>query len=139
MVNLALGSTQLRATLPMMTTTAKSRRYPRISLPRGMYVAWQGAGERVVSRVATLGLGGVFIRALDPPPVGDIIRLYFEVPGGEVRARAVVRSSIQGEGMGVEFTSMEPEARGRLNQLLRRLLRDSCDSEAGDRAHSPQP
>lgn len=128
MVNRALGDAQLRATLPMMATSAMIRRYPRVRLPRGMYVAWQGVGERVVSRVATLGLGGLFIRALHPPPVGDIIRLYFEVPSGEVRARAVIRSSIQGEGMGVEFTAMVPEARGRLHRLLRKLLKDSFDS-----------
>ena len=139
MVNRALRTAQLRATLPMMTTPAKNRRYPRVPLPHGMHVAWQGVGERVVSRVATLGLGGLFIRALDPPPAGDIIRLYFEVPGGEVRARAVIRSSIQGEGMGVEFTAMVPEARGRLHRLLRKLLKDSSDSKAGDCTHSPQP
>ena len=113
-----------------MASPAKNRRYPRVGLPRGMFVAWQGLGERLVSRVATVGLGGLFIRVSDPPPVGDVIRLYFEVPGGEVRARAVIRSSIKGQGMGVEFTAMEPEARGRMNQLLRRLLRDSDEPES---------
>jgi hypothetical protein len=98
------------------------RRYPRIALPRGMYVAWQGAGKRFVSRVATMGLGGLFISTENPSLVGDILRLYFEVPGGQVRARAIVRNSIPGEGMGVEFTAMDPEARGKLSRLLRRLL-----------------
>jgi hypothetical protein len=100
-----------------------------------MFVAWQGVGERVVSRIATMGLGGLFIRVSDPPPVGDLIRLYFEVPGGEVRARGVIRSSIQGEGMGIEFTAMEPEARGRLNQLLRRLLREPTETAAPESVH----
>jgi hypothetical protein len=122
-----------------MASSARERRYPRVGLPRGMYVAWQGVGERVVSRVATVGLGGLFIRVSEPPAIGDVIRLYFEVPGGQIRARAVVRSSIDGEGMGVEFTSMEPEARGRLNQLLRRLLRDSTDAEPVKAAQTPQP
>jgi hypothetical protein len=108
-----------------MVSLAKNRRYPRIGLPRGMFVAWQGVGERVVSRVQTLGLGGLFIETSNPLRVGDLIRLYFEVPGGEVRARAVVRVSDRGKGMGVEFTSMGPEARGRLHALLQRLLGDS--------------
>jgi hypothetical protein len=112
-----------------MESAVKNRRYPRVGLPRGMFVAWQGVGERVVSRVATVGLGGLFIKVNEPPPVGDVIRLYFEVPSGEVRARAIVRSSIAGEGMGIEFTSMDPEARGRLSQLLRRLLRDGASPE----------
>ena len=102
-------------------------------------MAWQGVGKRVVSRISTMGLGGLFIRVSEPPPVGDIIRLYFEVPGGEVRARAVIRTSIQGEGMGVEFTSMGPEARGRLNQLLRRLLRELAETEPVEPTYTPQP
>jgi hypothetical protein len=87
-----------------------------------MLVAWQGAGQRIVSHVSTLGLGGLFIRTAQPPPKGDIVRLFFEVPGGEVRARAVVRDSKPGQGMGVEFTSMGHEDRARLDRLLKRLL-----------------
>jgi len=121
-----------------MASSAKERRYPRVGLPRGMFVAWQGAGERMVSRVATLGLGGLFLLVSEPPAVGDVIRLYFEVPGGEVRARAVVRSSMAGQGMGVEFTAMDPEARGRLSQLLRRLLCDSAAKEPAEAAQTPQ-
>ena len=121
-----------------MASSAKERRYPRVGLPRGMFVAWQGVGERVVSRVATVGLGGLFVRVSEPPPVGDVVRLYFEVPGGEIRARAVVRSSMKGEGMGIEFTAMQPEARGRLNHLLRRLLRNSADAEPAEAAQTPQ-
>lgn len=97
------------------------RRYPRIGLPRGMSVAWQAGGERIVSRVGTLGLGGIFIHTRIPPAIGEVVKLVFDVPGGEVRARAVVRSSTVGRGMGVEFTAMQPEARARLTQLLRRL------------------
>jgi len=102
-------------------TRRENRRYLRIELPKGMLVAWQGTGQRIVSRVATLGLGGLFVKTPHPPPIGDIVRLFFEVPGGEVRARAVVRDSQPGKGMGVEFTSMGYEDRARLDQLLKRL------------------
>jgi len=90
-----------------------------------MFIAWQSSGDRILSRVSTLGLGGLFIEAPEPPPVGDLIKLYFEVPGGEVRARAVVRVSNRGKGMGVQFTAMSPEARARLHRLLRRLIGDA--------------
>jgi hypothetical protein len=99
----------------------KGRRYSRIGLPRGIAVAWQAGGARIVSRVGTLGLGGLFIYTKKPAAVGDVLKLVFDVPGGEVRARAVVRSVDTGKGMGIEFTSMQPEARARLTQLLRRL------------------
>ncbi len=106
----------------MAATAAKRRRYPRVGLPKGMLIAWQSGGERIISRVATLGLGGLFISTPNPPAVGEIVNLIFEVPGGEVRARAVVRSSQPGRGMGVEFTAMGHEARARLHRLLKRLL-----------------
>jgi PilZ domain len=103
----------------------KKRRYPRIGLPKGMHIAWQGRGLRTVARVVTLGLGGLFIDADKPPVVGEVIRVIFEVPGGDVRATAVVRDSQPGIGMGIEFSAMDPEPRARLVQLLRRLLGDS--------------
>lgn len=87
-----------------------------------MSVAWQAGAERIVSRVGTLGLGGLFIHTKRPPAVGEVVKLVFDAPGGEVRARAVVRSSEAGKGMGVEFTAMQTDARARLTQLLRRLL-----------------
>ena len=106
-----------------MPVRPESRRYSRMDLPKGMLVAWQSGSERKVSRVSTIGLGGIFIATPTPPPVGEIIRLVFDVPSGEVRARAVVRTSRPDHGMGVEFTSMSLEARARLDRLLKRLLR----------------
>ena len=118
----------------------RQRRYPRVGLQKGMQVAWQAIGERVVSRIVTVGMGGLFISANEPPPVGDVIQLYFEVPGGEIRARAVIRSSIPGEGMGVQFTSMGSEARGRLAQLLKRLMEETARSKTFEAAPgSPTP
>jgi hypothetical protein len=127
------GTRRARVKLTVMEDPSKKRRYPRVGVQRGMFVAWQGIGERVVSRIVTVGLGGLFIKVTNPPPVGDVIRLYFEVPGGQIRARAIIKNSVQGQGMGIQFTAMEPEARGRLTQLLQRLLREANPPEA------PQP
>ena len=44
----------------------KTRRYPRISLPKGMSVSWHGADLQLFSRVETLGMGGLFISAPNP-------------------------------------------------------------------------
>ncbi|MGB6545875.1 MAG: PilZ domain-containing protein [Candidatus Acidiferrales bacterium] len=106
-----------------MNSEAHARRYQRMGLPKGMLIAWQSGGQRTVSRVATLGLGGIFIATRNPPPVGEVLHVIFEVPSGEVRARAVVRDSQPGRGMGVEFTAMSLEARARLDRLLRKLLK----------------
>jgi hypothetical protein len=102
-------------------TKAKNRRYTRVELPKGMLVAWERYGIRHVSRIHVLALGGLFIATPTPPPVGDAIQLIFEAPGGDVRARATVRDSQPGKGMGIEFTVMSPEARARLNYLVKAL------------------
>ena len=103
------------------------RRYPRILLPRGMNVSWHGGycDLQLFSRVQTLGMGGLFISTHNPPPVGTKLRLAFEVPGGSVRADAIVRDIIPGDGVGVEFTRMNLGDKLLLQRLVNRLLR--CD------------
>jgi PilZ domain len=108
----------------MATETASGkRRHQRISLPKGMSVAWYGAGQQRDSRVKTLGMGGVFLAGPYVAPVGTILRLVFEVPGGIVQAEGVVRNLVPGEGMGVEFTKLNTHNRILLERLLKRLLR----------------
>ena len=104
-------------------TYAAKRRYPRIRLPKGMLVAWQYGASRGVSRVATMGLGGLFIITPEPAPIGTLVRLIFDLPGGEVRARATVRDMKDGEGMAVAFIAMDHAARARLDQMMKLLLR----------------
>lgn len=103
-------------------TLCGTRRYQRISLPKGMFVAWYG-GESDVSRVQTISVGGLFISASNVPPVATKLRLVFEVPGGSVQADAIVRNIAPGKGMGVEFTKMGPKDRILLERLLRCLFR----------------
>jgi hypothetical protein len=105
----------------LMPSTQKSRRYTRVPLPKGTPVAWEHAGKRRVSTVSVLALGGLFISTAAPPPKGDFITLVFEVPGGTVRARALVCDSQTGKGMGIEFKAMGQDARARLNRLMNTL------------------
>ncbi len=104
-------------------TTLVQRRYKRISLPQGMFVAWYRGDEQKVSRVRTLGMGGLFVSTHEPRPVGAKVILVFEVPGGSVQADAVVRSVVADKGMGVEFTRLALSDRVLLERLLKRLLR----------------
>jgi hypothetical protein len=106
--------------------TRPTRRYPRISLPNGMLVSWHGGQDgdlQLFSRVQTLSMGGLFITAPNPPTVGTKLRLAFEVPGGSVRAEAVVRNTVPGQGVGVEFTRMDLKDKLLLQRLMNRLLR----------------
>ena len=87
-----------------------------------MLVGWYGGGDQQVSRVKTLGMGGVFLSVSRVRPIGTSLRLVFEIPGGIVQTEGVVRSVSPDEGMGVEFTNMNPQDRVLLERLLRRLL-----------------
>jgi hypothetical protein len=104
-----------------MAITNDHRRYPRLSSPKGVILAWQTAYKRVVSDVLNLGLGGLYIRTPEPPPTGTVIQLLVDAPAGEVRARAVVQRSIPQEGMGVQFVAMQQEDRARFVRWLTRL------------------
>ena len=104
-------------------TPSGTRRYERISLPKGMFVTWYGGGQQQVSRVKTLSMGGVFLCGSITLRVGSDLTLVFEVPGGMILAEAAVRNIVPGEGMGVEFTKMNPQSRALLEELLMRLLR----------------
>jgi PilZ domain len=114
------SSTQTDA---LATTYAIVRRYRRITLPKGMLVAWYGGDDQRVSRVKTLGMGGLFVAEPNAPAVGTNLRLSFEVPGGSVHVEAIVRNVTPGEGMGLEFTRLNTRDRVLMEILLRRLLR----------------
>jgi PilZ domain len=106
-----------------MSSSKKVRRYARVRLPKGTLVAWEHSGIRKVSSVTVLALGGLFISTPEPPPAGNFIKLVLEIPGGEVRARALICDSQPGKGMGIEFKSMGQDARARLHQLMKALTR----------------
>jgi PilZ domain len=111
-----------RLVMPEETGIREKRRSPRVQLPKGVWVAWQGGGQRFVSRVLDLSKGGVFIPTENLPPVGTVVRLTFELPDGEVYAPAVVRHTVVGRGMGVEFATAEDGDLVRILQLLTELV-----------------
>jgi PilZ domain len=100
----------------------EKRRFRRIELPRGMTVAWQAANHRDISRVSSLSLGGLFIESSHPAPAGETLQVQFDIPSGAVRGQAVVRRSLEGKGMGCEFTELPAGSRAGLTELLQKLL-----------------
>jgi curved DNA-binding protein CbpA len=63
----------------------------------------------------------VFLCVAKPLPPGTNLELIFDVSGGEVRARAIVRHAKPGQGMGVKFMHMQADDRARLNRLVQHL------------------
>lgn len=94
------------------------RKHPRVKAPKELHVAWKSAGYQTVSRAETIALGGLFLYTRKPPAAGSMVELAIDFSGGLIRARAVVRHTTPGKGMGVQFVQMAPENRAKLNQLL---------------------
>src|SRR5712671_3372344 len=87
-------------------------------------MAWQGAGKRNASNVEELGVGGVFLLVAHPLSAGTHVEMLFDVTGGEVRARAIVRHGRAGHGMGVQFVHMGSEDRARLHRFIKALAQE---------------
>jgi tetratricopeptide (TPR) repeat protein len=114
----------------------KRRKYPRIKVPKGMFVGWKSPGHHTVSRMQELGLGGVFVYTTKPATSGSTIELVFDVPTGEVRARATVRHVRPSVGMGLQFIQMRPEDRARLHRFLMAQMEEP---DAGPDKKSARP
>jgi tetratricopeptide (TPR) repeat protein len=101
------------------------RRHPRYRAPKDLLIGWQGAGKRNVSNAEELGVGGVFLLVAHPLSAGTHVEMLFDVPGGEVRARAIVRHGRPGHGMGVQFVHMGADDRARLHRFIKQLAEES--------------
>ena len=102
----------------MAENSSNRRKYTRHRAPKGMWVGWKSAGQASVSRAEDVGLGGLYLHAANPPGKGAIIELVFDLPSGQVRAQAIVRRSVPGKGMGVQFVQMRPDDRAKVNQYM---------------------
>jgi tetratricopeptide (TPR) repeat protein len=83
-----------------------------------MWVAWKSSAQTTTSRAEVMGLGGLFLQAAQTPSDGSTIDLIFDLPTGQVRGRAIVRNSMPGKGMGIQFVQMKPEDRAKLHRFL---------------------
>lgn len=123
----------------MEPTTKQKRKYQRHKAPKGLFVGWKSAGRRTVSRAETIGMGGLFLHTPDPPTEGSAIELLFDLKAGEVRARAIVRHRLAGEGMGVQFVQMQSGDRARLNQFLSQCSAGKFSAESATKRVAATP
>jgi Tfp pilus assembly protein PilZ len=115
----------------------RSREHERV--PLGLPVDWrvEGSGDVIISSTDDVGIGGVQIRTLSPPPVGTelTLRVALNPPDGEelsILGKVVwVRQDDDFQGMGVQFISSEGDQKKPLRKLLSNIL------DQADRAQKP--
>lgn len=64
--------------------------------------------------IRDLSLEGVFIIDSDPLPVGSEVAFTLRAGGQDITLEGVVRHTLDGEGMGIQFTKVSPESKRRL-------------------------
>jgi len=102
-------------------SAVEQRAYPRIKPPTSVLVAWRSGMQRDVSHVDSLALGGLFLRTKKKVAIRSLVQILLDMPGGQVRGRAVVRRHQEHYGIAVQFIAMDPEDRGRLLRQIRDL------------------
>jgi hypothetical protein len=99
----------------------EQRYYPRVKPPRSVIAAWQAGTHRGVSFLDSLSVGGLFVRSKEILPLRCLVQVLLDLPAGQVRCRAIVRSVLN-HGFGLQIIAMDPTDRARLFAQVRALL-----------------
>lgn len=95
----------------LLEITCPVRRAVRYSFGASAEVTVLGSTEGLVSITRDLSAGGCFIKTRTPLSKETLIRLRITHSDSEVTALGEVTDNVTPEGMGVEFTGMEPQDR----------------------------
>lgn len=88
-----------------------------------MWVYWESAPYRDISRVRDLSPSGLFLETrASKKKEGDLVRLHFLVQEGQIRAEAEIRHlAANGRGFGMKINSLTTQDAPCLRRLLSRL------------------
>jgi PilZ domain len=113
------------------------RMISRVETMDDVWVLWRCEGGHDISRASDLSVGGMFLSASVPPPVGSNAKLEFLVQEGQIRVQAVVRHNIPGGGLGLKFTAITDQDCPRLVALLNRIRASSSNPRSPSFVVSP--
>jgi len=96
------------------------RNYERYRLPDKEMLPCEGLDRPLTGHVAVLGLGGMFVRTVEPYEPGTLVSVRLHAEEGVVETAAVVRYRGPG-GLGLEFVALRGQSDLNLRKILRRL------------------
>jgi hypothetical protein len=100
----------------------EQRKYPRVTPPKSVVVAWQAGTQRGVSFLESLSVGGLFVRTKESLPLRCLVQILLDLPVGQVRCRGIVRRTRDKQGVAVQIIAMDPTDRARLFAQMTDLL-----------------
>ena len=103
-------------------TGPSRRRSSRIPAIDDVWVYWESAPYRDISRVRDLSPSGLFLETRARKKEGELVQLHFLVQEGQIRAEAEVRHVAEnGRGFGLRINSLTTQDAPHLQRLLTRL------------------
>jgi PilZ domain len=107
--------------MPQQLVPPSRRLNSRVESKNSVWVYWECNGDRDVSRVKDMSVGGLFIETPRIKRLGAATDLHFLVQEGQIRANAIVRHVKPGGGVGLKFKAVSEKDRPHLAALMRRL------------------
>ncbi len=104
---------------PPVRSTRRSPR-ARVSGDIPVWIERDGTVRRVMGRLVVLGAGGAYLEIGENYPLGTVLGVAFTPDPlmDEVTGAAVVRNSLDGPGIGVEFLDLDPLDRARIQAFV---------------------
>ena len=107
------------------TDTAGRRRYPRARVDFDADV-WVNHGDETIlifGRLVVLGAGGAFLELGESYAIGSLLRLRFSTAElGEIACQVIVRSSLEGTGVGTEFLGLDLHDHARIKTFVEKTI-----------------
>jgi hypothetical protein len=104
-----------------LASPREKRGHPRYPFSAGAEVVDASSGARLNARISDIGRGGCYVDSISPYPVGAEVKIVITKDADSFAALAKVVYAAGGMGMGLMFTSIEPEQRWTLEKWLAEL------------------
>jgi hypothetical protein len=105
------------------------RAHARYPFSAGVETVEVRSGARLHGRISDIGRGGCYVDSISPFTVGAELKVLIIKDANSFAAQARVVYSTAGMGMGVMFTTIEPEQRWMLEKWLAELRGESSAVE----------
>ena len=114
----------------LISSIPSRRRTMRVPATWDVRVYWECAGLCEVSHVRDLSPGGLFIETPRSRPKGDVVRVHFLVPEGQIRLDGVVVQAQATKGIGLKLQTVAANDISKLTSLLDRVRSASLTEPA---------
>jgi hypothetical protein len=109
----------------LASSAPSRRRIMRLPAAWDVWVYWECGGRADVSHVRDLSTAGIFIETPRRRSKGDLVRVHFLVPEGQISLDGIVAQSEADKGLGLKIQTVAARDISNLTSLLDRVRSES--------------